>query len=47
VTREVEKLLPAGLVARVPAARAAFNQRCVRVWGSAEAGRSLTSIPEG
>jgi hypothetical protein len=47
VTREVEKLLPPALVARVPAARAAFNQRCVRVWGSAEAGRSLTSLPEG
>jgi hypothetical protein len=46
VAREVEKLLPAGLTARIPAARAAFNQRCVRVWGSAEAGRSLTSIPE-
>jgi hypothetical protein len=47
VASEVEKLLPAGLTARIPAARAAFNQRCVRVWGSAEAGRSLTSIPEG
>jgi hypothetical protein len=47
VLDEVEKLLPAELVARIPAARAAFNQRCVRVWGSAEAGRSSSSLPEG
>jgi hypothetical protein len=47
VTREVAKLLPPGLVSRLPAAQAAFNQRCLRVWGSAEAGRSRTSVPEG
>ena len=47
VLDQVEKLLPAGLTARIPAARAAYNQRCVRVWGSAEAGRSHSSVPEG
>jgi hypothetical protein len=45
VLEQVEKLLPVPLTARLPAARAAFNQRCVRAWGTAEAGRSRSSVP--
>jgi hypothetical protein len=39
------KMLPEGLIARLPAAQAAFAERCERVWGSAKVGRSSTSVP--
>jgi hypothetical protein len=45
VLEKVSAMLPAALVARIPAARAAFDARCERVWGSARAGASRTPIP--
>ena len=45
VIAQVDALLPAGLVARLPAARQRFAERCVRVWGHVHAGRSATSAP--
>jgi hypothetical protein len=47
VLEQVERMLPEGLVARLPAARAAFDARCERVWGSAGAGTARTPIPNG
>lgn len=46
VLERVYALLPEELRARLPAARAAFEERCVRVWGSAGAGASRTSVPD-
>jgi hemerythrin-like domain-containing protein len=46
VLEKVYAMLPAALVARLPAARAAFDARCERVWGSAKAGASRTPIPD-
>jgi len=46
VLAEIDRIIPAALVARLPAARAAFAERCVRVWGSAQAGASLTPVPD-
>jgi hemerythrin-like domain-containing protein len=45
VVAEVYKLLPEALTSRLPEARAQFGERCVKAWGSAEAGASLTPIP--
>ena len=45
VLEQVERMLPKALVARLPAARAAFDVRCERVWGSAKAGAARTPIP--
>ncbi len=45
VLRQVEQMLPETLVARLPEARAAFDARCERVWGSAAAGAARTPIP--
>lgn len=45
VTAEVSKMLPAGLIERLPAAQAAFAERCEKVWGSAKVGMSTTSVP--
>jgi hypothetical protein len=39
-------ILPEPVVAKLPAARAAFAQRCEQVWGSAAAGASRTPIPD-
>lgn len=39
------KMLPEALIARLPAAQAAFTERCERAWGSAKVGRSSTSVP--
>jgi hypothetical protein len=39
-------MLPETVVAKLPAARAAFAQRCEQVWGTAEAGASRTPIPD-
>jgi hemerythrin-like domain-containing protein len=38
-------MLPPALVAKLPSARAAFDERCRRVWGYVHAGASLTSVP--
>ena len=34
------------LMAKIPAARAAFTARCERVWGTAACGAARTSVPE-
>ena len=47
VIERVYAMLPEGLVARLPAARAAFQQRRDRVWGpTAPSGTSHTSVPD-
>jgi hypothetical protein len=46
VIAEVYKLLPETLTSKLPAARAAFDERCVKAWGSVEAGAARTPIPE-
>ncbi len=45
VLDRVFALLPDALRARLPAARAAFDDRSRRVWGHAHAGVSTTSVP--
>ena len=45
VLEKVYALLPPILTSRLPAARAAFTERCERVWGSAQAGGARTPIP--
>jgi hypothetical protein len=47
VLDKVYAILPESLVSRLPAAQAEFEARCIRVWGSAEAGTSRTPIPNG
>jgi hypothetical protein len=42
----VYAMLPDNLRSRMPAARAAFEERCISVWGTAEAGASRTSVPD-
>ena len=46
VLERVYAMLPQALTSKIPAARIAFAERCVRVWGSAETGASRTSIPD-
>ena len=46
VLEQVYAMLPESLRALLPAARAEFDARCERVWGSARAGASLTPIPD-
>jgi hypothetical protein len=46
VLAQVFAMLPAELTARIPAARAAFDERSRRIWGYAHAGASVTSVPE-
>ncbi len=45
VLDQVFAMLPPALVAKLPAARAAFDERCRGVWGHAHAGSSQTSVP--
>lgn len=45
VIAQVNKMLPSALTSRLPAARTAFEQRCIRVWGSAATAESSTSVP--
>ena len=45
VLEKVYALLPPMLTSRLPAARAAFTERCEKVWGSAKAGCARTPIP--
>jgi hypothetical protein len=42
----IDAILPPVVRAKLPAARAAFEDRAKRVWGSAKAGASKTSIPD-
>ena len=46
VLEKLYELLTPELRARLPAARAAFEQRCKNVWGFAVAGATRTSIPD-
>jgi hemerythrin-like domain-containing protein len=46
VLTRVHALLPETVTSRLPAARTAFEERCVRAWGSAESGASRTAIPD-
>ncbi|MBX7096555.1 MAG: hemerythrin domain-containing protein [Myxococcaceae bacterium] len=45
VVAQVEAMLPEGLRARLPEARAAYRARCVEVWGTDAAGAARTPIP--
>ncbi len=47
VLAEVKKLLPEILLAKLPAAEEAFEERSKRVWGTYTLGRATTSVPEG
>jgi hemerythrin-like domain-containing protein len=46
VLERVYAMLPVALAAKLPAARASYEQRCERVWGTAKAGASRTPIPD-
>jgi hypothetical protein len=45
VLEQMFAMLPPPLVEKLPAARAAFDERSRRVWGYAHAGASVTSVP--
>lgn len=45
VLEKVQSMLPPALLARLPAAQAEFEARCLRVWGSVSRTASETSIP--
>jgi hemerythrin-like domain-containing protein len=47
VLQKLDALLPEALKTRLPAARAEFERRCLRAWGSAECGSATTPIPNG
>jgi hypothetical protein len=40
------RAVPPSLTSRLPAARAAFDARCVRVWGPTKPGASRTAVPD-
>jgi hypothetical protein len=46
VLERVYTMLPEVLRVRMPAARAAFAERCARVWGRTTGGASRTSVPD-
>jgi hemerythrin-like domain-containing protein len=46
VLNRVYGILPPAVVSRLPAARAAFAERCARVWGETPSGASRTSVPD-
>jgi hypothetical protein len=46
VLARIDEMLPESVRARLPAARAAFEERCERVWGASKPGASRTSIPD-
>jgi hypothetical protein len=46
VIEKINVMLPANVLERLPAARAAFAARCERVWGTAKAGATRTPIPD-
>ena len=45
VLAQVNAMLPAALVAKLPAAKLAFAARCERVWGTPHSGHSRTPVP--
>jgi len=45
VLTQVFAMLPPALVAKLPAARASFDDRSRRVWGYTHTGASITSVP--
>ncbi len=45
VLEQVEKLLPASVLSRLPDARAEFELRCQRVWGTYDVSSSTVPIP--
>jgi hemerythrin-like domain-containing protein len=47
VLERVYAMLPVNLASKLPAARAAFEARCERAWGTTAAGASRTPIPDG
>jgi hypothetical protein len=47
VVKALDVMLPENVKTKLPAARVAFEERCVRVWGNAKVGASRTPIPEG
>jgi hemerythrin-like domain-containing protein len=46
VIEKVYAMLPENLLAKLPAARAAFDAKCERVWGPLKPGAATTPIPE-
>lgn len=46
VVSAVSAALPEAVTARLPAARAAYAARCVRAWGTADAGASRGPVPD-
>jgi hypothetical protein len=46
VLDRVCEMLPPILLERLPAARRAFEERCVRAWGAVGAGKSRTPVPD-
>jgi hemerythrin-like domain-containing protein len=46
VLARVDEMLPASLVSKLPAARAAFDERVRRVWDPTPRGASRTAIPD-
>jgi len=46
VLERVYQMLPKAVSERLPAARAAFEERCKRVWGPAPEGASRTAVPD-
>jgi len=46
VLAQVDAALPPVLTAKLPAARAAFDDRCRRVWGPTAPGASRTAMPD-
>jgi hypothetical protein len=47
VVDKLAVMLPEAMKTRLPAARAEFESRCARVWGSADCGAARTPIPNG
>jgi hypothetical protein len=45
VLEQLFEMLPESVAKRMPAARAAFDARCERVWGTSKAGASTTADP--
>jgi hypothetical protein len=45
VQEKLFEMLPPALVEKIPAARAAFDDRCRRAWGHVHADASTTSVP--
>jgi hypothetical protein len=46
ILEKVYGMLPDAVAAKIPAARAAFAERCARVWGPTKEGASRTPVPD-